>query len=54
VNVTIGHGIKIGRESIIGAGSIITKNVEPKSVYIVQDTPKYRLDSQTFSRFTKL
>jgi len=54
VNASIGHGITIGRESIIGAGSIITKNVEPKSVYIAQDTPKYKLDSATFLKFTKL
>lgn len=54
VNATIGHEITIGKESIIGAGSIITKNVEPKSVYIAGDTPKYKLDSATFLRFTKL
>ena len=54
VNTAIGHEIKIGSETLIGAGSIITKNVEPKSVYIAGDTPKYKLDSTTFLRFTKL
>lgn len=54
VNAAIGHEITIGSETLIGAGAIITKNVEPKSVYIAQDTPKYKLDSSTFMRFTKL
>jgi sugar O-acyltransferase (sialic acid O-acetyltransferase NeuD family) len=54
VGATLGHEITIGRESFIGAGSLITKNVEPKSVYITADTPKYRLDSATFLRLTKM
>ena len=54
VNATIGHEVTIGRESFIGAGTLITKNVEPKSVYITQDTPKYRLDTPSFLRLTKM
>lgn len=54
VSATLGHEIRIGRESFIGAGSLITKNVEPKSVYITPDTPKYRLDSSSFLRLTKM
>ena len=54
VSATIGHEITIGRESFIGAGSLVTKNVEPGSVFITQDTPKYRLDSETFQRITKM
>ena len=54
VNTTIGHEITIGRESLIGAGTLITKNVGPKSVYITPDTDKYRLDSATFLRLTKM
>ena len=54
VNATLGHEITIGRESFIGAGSLITKNVEPQSVYITPATPKYRLDSKTFLRLTKM
>ena len=38
----------------LGAGSLITKNVEPRSVFIAQDTPKYRLDSESFRRITKM
>lgn len=54
VSATLGHEITIGAESFIGAGSVITKNVEPKSVYITPDTPKFRLDSATFLRLTKM
>ncbi|MDX6303506.1 MAG: hypothetical protein QOI77_475 [Blastocatellia bacterium] len=54
VSATIGHEITIGRESFIGAGSLVTKNVDPRSVFIAQDTPKYRLDSESFQRLTKM
>lgn len=54
VNTTIGHEITIDRECLIGAGTLITKNVGPKSVYITPDTDKYRLDSATFLRLTKM
>lgn len=54
VNATIGHEIRIGTESFIGAGTLVTKNVAPKSVYIAADTPKFRLDSDSFLRLTKM
>jgi sugar O-acyltransferase (sialic acid O-acetyltransferase NeuD family) len=54
VNSTIGHEIRIGRESFIGAGALVTKNVAPKSVYILPDTPKFRLDSDSFLKLTKM
>ena len=54
VNATLGHEITIGRESLIGAGAVITKTLEPRSVHIVPDTPRYRLDSAAFLRLTKM
>lgn len=54
VNATIGHEITIGKESFIGANCFITKNAQDKSVFITQDTPKYRLDSSSFLRLTKM
>jgi len=54
VSAILGHEITIGRESFIGAGTLVTKNVEPKSVYITGDTPKFRLDSDSFLRLTKM
>jgi len=32
-SVTILHNVKIGRYSVIGAGSVVTKDIEPYSVY---------------------
>jgi sugar O-acyltransferase (sialic acid O-acetyltransferase NeuD family) len=54
VNATIGHEIRVGSESFIGAGALVTKNAAPKSVYIVPDTQKFRLDSDSFLRLTKM
>jgi len=54
VSATLGHEITIGAQSFIGAGSLVTKNVAPKSVFITPDTPKFRLDSSTFLRLTKM
>ena len=54
VSATLGHEITIGEESFIGAGALLTKNVEPKSVYVTPDTPRFRLDSSSFLRLTKM
>jgi sugar O-acyltransferase (sialic acid O-acetyltransferase NeuD family) len=54
VSATLGHEINVGEESFIGAGSLITKDVEPRSVYISADTQKYRLDSAAFLKLTKM
>lgn len=50
INSTIGHNIKIGNNNFVGAGAIITKDTENDSVYILPDTPKYRLDAKRFIR----
>jgi len=54
VNATIGHQITIGEKNLIGARTLITKNTEPNSVFISQDTQKFRLDSNSFLKLTKL
>jgi sugar O-acyltransferase (sialic acid O-acetyltransferase NeuD family) len=53
VGAVLGHEITIGRESFLGAGSLTTKSVEPGTVVLAADTPKYRLDSNSFLRLTK-
>jgi sugar O-acyltransferase (sialic acid O-acetyltransferase NeuD family) len=50
VNVTIGHLITIGRENIIGAGSLVTKDTEPKSVFIAKDTKQHSMDTEEFMK----
>lgn len=54
VNCTIGHQITVGAECVIGAGALILKNAAPGSVYIEAETAKFRLDSRSFLRLTKL
>jgi len=50
-NVTILPGVTIGRCSIIGAGSVVTKNVEAYSIYAgipakkIRDLSKYESDA---------
>lgn len=48
INSTIGHNICVGSNNFIGAGAIITKSTENDAVYILADTPKYRLDAERF------
>lgn len=50
INCTIGHNVKIGRRNFIGANATVTKDTEDESVYIVPDTPKYRLNTAQFMR----
>ena len=54
VNSTIGHEITIGEKNLIGARTLITKNTASGSVFISEETPKYRLDSHSFLRLTQL
>ena len=54
VNATIGHEVTIGRESFIGANCFVTKDAEARSVFVVPDTPKFRLDSASFLQLTKM
>ena len=54
VSATLGHEIVVGRDSFIGAGSLITKSVAAESVFITPDTVKFRLDSSSFLRLTKM
>lgn len=53
INSTIGHNIKIGEENFIGAGAIVTKNTDDKSVFVIPDTPKYRLNTDQFMKLCK-
>lgn len=48
VNSTLGHQVKIAKETLVGAGSIITKNTEEKSVYVPAKSVKLDKTSDMF------
>lgn len=53
ISSTIAHNIHIGANNFIGTNAVVTKNTEDDSVYIVPDTPKYRLNTNQFMRMFK-
>jgi sugar O-acyltransferase (sialic acid O-acetyltransferase NeuD family) len=52
VNSTVGHNIVVASETFVGANCLISKNTEPKSVYISKDSAKFFLDSDRFLKFS--
>jgi len=48
VNSSIAHGVTIENETLVGAGSCITKNTEPKSVYVPAKSVKLEKTSDMF------
>ena len=46
VNATFHDGLTIGAESLIGAGTLITKNTNPKEVYINSHTKPFPKNSE--------
>lgn len=53
INSTVGHNITIGDNNFLGANAVVTKNTANDSVYIVPDTPKYRLNTAQFMKLFK-
>lgn len=53
INSSIGHNIRIGNRNFIGQNASITKSTDEDAVYIVPDTPKYRLTSEQFMSMFK-
>jgi len=48
VNSTIGHMVNVGKETLIGAGAVITQNTDPGSVYVPAKSRKLDRLSNTF------
>ena len=49
VNATIGHQVTVATETLVGAGSIITKNTEPFAVYVPAKSVKLEKTSNMFN-----
>jgi sugar O-acyltransferase (sialic acid O-acetyltransferase NeuD family) len=54
LNVTVGNEVTVGADSILGARTLVTKSLAPKSVVVERDTELFRLDSERFLRISKL
>ena len=53
LNSTIGHMTNIGENCFIGANALVTKHIKKNSVYINNDTKKFKLDIKNFNRLTE-
>ncbi len=53
ISSSIGHNTGIGNYNFLGTNAVVTKKTEDNSVYIVSDTPKYRLNSEDFLKLFK-
>lgn len=54
LNATIGGDLSIGENCFLGAATLVLKSAPPKSVFIASGTDKFRLESDTFIRMTKM
>jgi len=54
VNAAVGHAITIGARSIIGAAAVITRSTAPNGVYIARDTERFWLDSERFTKISRI
>ena len=54
INSTVVNEVIIGNKCIIGAGALVTKNLEDEKVIIDEATPVFRLNSSRFLRITRM
>lgn len=54
LNATIGGEVDVGPDCFLGAASLVLKCASAASVFIAPGTEKFRLDSATFLRLTRM
>lgn len=54
LNATVGHEVSLGAECFLGAGTLVTQCASAGSVFVAKSTEKYRLESRTFLKMTKM
>lgn len=54
MGATVGHEVTIGANCIVGAGALVVKDAPEGSVYIQQETQRFRLNSAQFLRMNAL
>ena len=52
MNATLAHGVKVGNDCFIGANTLLTKNLDDKTVTIQESTKPFRLNSDQFLKFS--
>jgi sugar O-acyltransferase (sialic acid O-acetyltransferase NeuD family) len=50
----VAHEVELGAQTMIGAGSLVTKCADAKSVFVQANTELFRLDSERFLKISKL
>lgn len=50
----VGHEVELGPQTMLGAGALVTKCADPKSVFIAKNTDLFRLDSERYLKISKL
>lgn len=53
-NATIGHEVAIGANSMIGAGTLVTKSLDKESVITQMPSPRHRLNSKQFLKISQV
>lgn len=53
LNSIILSGVTIGQGAVIGAGSVVAKDVPPYAVYVGNKVVKYRFDEETINKLLK-
>jgi sugar O-acyltransferase (sialic acid O-acetyltransferase NeuD family) len=54
LNATIGGELSLGADAFVGAAALVLKSAPDRSVFIAPGTEKFRLDSATFLRMTRM
>lgn len=53
-NITIRDNLKIGKECVVGAGSLVLHDIKDKEVFIGKVCEKYPLDSEQFGKMMNI
>lgn len=54
LNVTVLSGVKIGQGAIIGAGTVVTKDIPPYAIYVNGKIIKYRFEPEVIEELLKI
>ena len=50
----VAHEVELGAQTMVGAGALVTKCADERSVFVEANTERFRLDSERFLKISKL